>query len=176
VGTLFSVVEHNKLTKKQEIALNSKINIVSAFYDADGTGKHTRTWGQLKELTGLSSGALSKHLKELLLDNVICRHKNWQPVRGKTGVHPTSSYEITGKSIEVEGKQSQTLEDDCRIYMIDKRIVGYQVGYLKKGFGGNTKWDKRRLKAKKKNPEKGRYFVPTTPVIRVNLRHQKGAR
>jgi len=31
------------------------------------------------------------------------------------------------------------------------------------------------LKAKKKNPRKGRYFVPTTPVIKVNRRHQERA-
>ena len=76
------------------------------------------------------------------------------------GVHPTSFYEITGKPVEIRGKQRATVEDACRIYMTDKEIVGYQWGHLKKGRRGDIKKDKRHLKAKQKNAEKGRYFIP----------------
>jgi hypothetical protein len=160
VALLFSVIVHGKLTKKQQTALNSKKRILNAFYDVDEIEKHTRTWKQLKELTELSSGALSKHLKELLLGNVVCRRKSWESVQGKTHVHPISLYEITGKPIEITGKE-RAVEEAVRFYQIEKEItVPYQWGHLKRGRGERDTRDKRPSKAKMKNPKKGWYFVP----------------
>jgi DNA-binding Lrp family transcriptional regulator len=126
---MINVSTEGKLTKKQEQALRTIETIIRAFYN-DKSEKQERTRNELKQVTKLSSGVLSKHIKELICQGVI---------KGTVKIiqnRQTICYEYTENFIEIKGKRPQSMIDTCRITFNHKGIVGYQWGYLKKGRGG----------------------------------------
>jgi hypothetical protein len=79
--------------------------IVNAFYDKD-KGAHMcfpRTWGNIKRLTGLSAGVLSKHMRTLINQDVVKVEKKL----GEDGKLKTF-YTYTRKAFTIEGKIGQT--------------------------------------------------------------------
>jgi len=102
---MFGIIEEGELTKKQRQALDSTLSVVSACYEDDGITKKGRTWGELMRITGLSRGALSKHLKRLIVQGVIKPKVNENNLR--------IFYEVTGNGITVKGR---TLDRSRKIY------------------------------------------------------------
>lgn len=117
-----------KLTKKQEQALNTMEIIAKAFYD-EQYNKRRRTWRELKRMTGLSDGAISKHLKELIRQGVVKR------------VFAVTHYEYTGESVDIKGKKRQKMVEGARFYknMRDSKDIQYQEGHFTKPKAGSTK-------------------------------------
>lgn len=126
-----------KLTEKQKQALQTVKNIVLAFYDDDK--KKQRTWTKLRELTRLSSGALSKHLRELVKQGVV---KGEVKINDKNNMQVF--YEYTEEFFVVEGKEDSTLIPAGRVYSDKKRIIGVQWGYMKKGKSGRRYFVKQQ--------------------------------
>lgn len=129
---LINEIVEGKLTRKQQQALETTENVIRAFYDTENK-KISRTWNDLLEITGLSKGALSKHLKELVRQDVV---------KGVVKTHKnrlTIFYVYTKKVFRIKGK---TLPEEipgnvCRIWFNDKGIKGWQWGYMKKSKGGH---------------------------------------
>jgi len=104
--------------------------IIEAFYD-DKCQKVWRTWVDLKQTSGLSSGALSKHIKELVRQEVV---------KGEVKVNEKNRlkvfYTYTEKAFHIKGKEKPSLSPCCRIYIDKKTNKKYwQWGFLKKGKG-----------------------------------------
>jgi DNA-binding Lrp family transcriptional regulator len=130
---LFTYGIKGKLTKKQEQALKTMKEISYAFYD-EKDNKHQRTMKELKQITGLSSGVLSKHVRELVKQDVI---------RGTIKVQNnrlTAFFEYNDRAaVKLEGKKPEKIKEAARIYMSDKeRIV--QLGHLVKGKGKSQRF------------------------------------
>jgi hypothetical protein len=100
------------LTEKQKQALRTMITIVAAFYEKGK--KRTMTWDELLSKTEMSSGALSKHLKELK--------------RQGTLQHIPAHYVCVNNKIYIRG------EDHRKLKLVSRRRNGVtQMGYLRKG-------------------------------------------
>ena len=134
-----------KLTKKQKQALNTMETITRAFYDEQYNNRR-RTWRELKQMTGLSNGALSKHLKELIDQHVVRR------------VPAVTYYEYTGESVCIKGKKRQKMQEVTRFYKSrqNPKDIRYQEGYL-------TKPRARSVKDLARPPKR---FVRTGPLRR----------
>ena len=129
---LINEIVEGKLTKKQKQSLESIEDIMRSFYN-NKNKKTQRTWNDLKRVTMLSSGALSKHLKELVRQGVV---------KGIVRVHEnrlTIFFEYTEKVFRIKGKilPEEIPGNVCRIWFNDKGIADYEWGYMKKAKGGN---------------------------------------
>lgn len=114
-----------ELNKKQEQALATMKRICKA---CDG---RELTFKQLKEVTKLSMGVLSKHLRELIRQKTI---------EGKVRVNEKGKLEMvfiydhsTSHAITMKGKKPQPVEETSRIYMPKdkKKPLLIQHGYTK---------------------------------------------
>ncbi|MGA2308746.1 MAG: hypothetical protein ABSG57_04250 [Candidatus Bathyarchaeia archaeon] len=144
-----------KLTEKQQQALRTKEKIIRAFYD-ENEKKH-RSWSELKSLTKLSSGALSKHLRELVSQGVV---KRKIIINEKNSMREV--YEYTEKFLVVRGKQPQAVETDVlRVFHIDKKTSIAQWGYTKK-----ARKRKPQTTSKKEEREK-KPFHPTSEIFEI---------
>lgn len=107
------------MTTKQRQALNTIQTIIEAFYD-EQDNKQTRTWRELQQTAGLSAGALSKHLRDLIGQGVI----------KKVPAH----YEYTERPVNIKGKKHRKVQEVIRFYKSrqNPKDIKYQLGYLTK--------------------------------------------
>jgi DNA-binding Lrp family transcriptional regulator len=143
--TRSSQIIEGALTKKQEQALNTMITIIDAFY-GERENKQMRTWRELEQATGLSTGALSKHLRNLIDQGVI----------KKVPVH----YEYTEEPIKIKGEKRLKMQEVTRFYKSrqDPQDILCQPGFL-------TKPKARSTKYLAKPPSR---FVATGPIQRFS--------
>jgi hypothetical protein len=127
---MWATVTRGKPTKKQEQKTETIKKIIMAFYIDDK--KEHRTWAQLKTLTKLSNGALSKYIRELVeKDLVKCERK---VINGRL----QTLYEYRQKGFEIVGKPygllkagrppKRVLDETKR----KKKVVGRSWGIVKK--------------------------------------------
>jgi hypothetical protein len=105
----------------------------------------------------LSSGALSKHLRELVSQGVV---KRKIIINEKNSMREV--YEYTEKFLVVRGKQPQAVETDVlRVFHIDKKTSIAQWGYTKK-----ARKRKPQTTSKKEEREK-KPFHPTSEIFEI---------
>ena len=140
---IINEVIEGELTRKQKQRLETIYDILRAFYN-ERNEKTPRTWNDLTRITRLSSGTLSKYLKELVRQGVV---------RGIIGIHKEEKekdgeikirerlipfYEYTEGFLSIKGKK-RTAEkipgNVCRIWFNDKGIAKYELGSIRKKYG-----------------------------------------
>jgi len=129
---LINEIVEGGLSKKQHQALETKDVIIRAFYDTQNE-RTPRTWNALLEITGLSRGALSKHLKELVRQGVV---------EGYVKVYHdrlTTFYEYTEKFFRLKGKipPGEIRGNVCQIEFRPDGLYA-KWGHMKKGKHGST--------------------------------------
>jgi hypothetical protein len=119
-----------KLTKKQEQSVKLMEAIITSFYD-EQYRKKPRTWSELKNLSKLSSAALSKYLGMLTQQGVVKREViiNSQNRERRAYVHDSK------KPIVMKGK-AYTAIDVCSFYFPKGRanpLTVFQYGSFQRG-------------------------------------------
>lgn len=154
----FNVAAKGKLSKKQEQALKTKEKIVRAFYDKDGVYTQRRTWKELKRLSKLSSGAVSKHLKDLVKQEMVVG----KVIIDEKGSMKTVFEYNPDKCLDVKGDDRREVYTERNdVVRIDKSIQPYGAtwGHYKRVRAQTADRKRSRYKPKGQELEKGTNLI-----------------
>lgn len=152
----FTYEVRGALTKKQKQKLDTISEVVAGFYDEFDT-KQPRTIKELKQVTGLSSGVLSKHMQELVEKGIV---KGTVEVREFGTVETknkrlTMVFEYDGQTeYFIEGSKKEKVKDGMRFKMMKTTVVDAKRGHFVRGKLGKDKKTKMIKRSWRFIPEK----------------------